>query len=72
MASELPILLIYFLFFAGFVLGAPIIGFVYILPEANKNGLPGWLWALSTVFLSWIAVLAFLIVSSLKGYAPRD
>lgn len=66
-----PLLLVYYVFLFGFFLGAPIIGFVYIRPAADRSGLPGWLWALSTIFLSWIAVLAYLIVRSLSIYPPR-
>lgn len=43
-----------------------IIGFAYVLPDANRRGQPGWLWAVLTLPLGWIALLAYLIVRSLQ------
>jgi len=55
----------------GFVLPW-IIGFAYILPDANRRGQPGLLWAVLTLPLGWITVLAYLIVRSLQSPAvPR-
>ena len=52
---------------ALFVLVVPcLIGFGYVLPDANRRGQPGWLWALLTVPLGWIALLAYLVVRSLQ------
>ncbi len=65
------VFLLYPLFLIGFFLGAPIIGFVYIRADADQSGQPGWLWALATVFLSWLAVLAYLIVRALSAGQPR-
>lgn len=65
------VFLLYPLFLIGFFLGAPIIGFVYIRADADQSGQPGWLWALATIFLSWLAVLAYLIVRALSSGQPR-
>lgn len=43
-----------------------IIGFAYVLPDANRRGQPGWLWAVLTLPLGWIALLAYLVVRSLQ------
>lgn len=43
-----------------------IIGFGYVLPDANRRGQPGWLWALTTIPLGWIALLAYLVVRTLQ------
>jgi hypothetical protein len=43
-----------------------IIGFAYILPDANRRGQPGWLWAVLTLPLGWIAVLAYVVVRSIQ------
>ncbi len=49
-----------------------IIGFAFVLPDANRRGQPGWLWALLTIPLGWIALLAYLVVRSLQApAAPR-
>ena len=61
--------LIFSLFWLGFFLGAPIIGFAYIRGDADQSGQPGWLWALATVFTSWVGVLAYLVVRAL-GSTP--
>ena len=42
-----------------------IIGFAWMLPDANRRGQPGFLWALLTIPLSWVAVLAYLIVRAI-------
>ena len=66
------VLLVYYVFLLGFFLGAPIIGFSYIRNDATQNGQPGWLWALATIFMSWIAVLAYLVVRALvSAQVPR-
>jgi hypothetical protein len=60
-APELLILLILLL-----VLAAPwVVGFAWMLPDANRRGQPGVLWALVTIPLSWVAVLAYLIVRAI-------
>jgi hypothetical protein len=49
-----------------------IIGFTYILPDANRRGQPGLLWALLTLPLGWITVLAYAVVRALQNpTAPR-
>jgi hypothetical protein len=67
-----PVALVYYVFLLGFFLGAPIIGFSYIRNDATQSGQPGWLWALTTIFMSWIAVLAYLVVRALvSAQVPR-
>jgi hypothetical protein len=64
--------LVYYVFLLGFFLGAPIIGFSYIRNDATQSGQPGWLWALTTIFMRWIAVLAYLVVRALvSAQVPR-
>jgi hypothetical protein len=43
-----------------------LIGFGYVLPDADRRGQPGWLWAVLTIPLGWIALLAYLVVRSLQ------
>jgi hypothetical protein len=43
-----------------------IIGFAYILPDANRRGQPGLLWALLTIPFNWTAVLVYVIVRSVQ------
>ncbi|HEU5438304.1 MAG TPA: hypothetical protein VFU88_03355 [Ktedonobacterales bacterium] len=62
---------LYYLFLIGFFLGAPIVGFVYIRADADRSGQPGTIWAMSTIFLSWIAVVAYLVVRGLASQPPR-
>ena len=67
-----PVLLVYYVFLLGFFLGAPIIGFTYIRNDATQSGQPGWLWAFTTIFMSWIAVLTYLVVRALvRAPGPR-
>lgn len=49
-----------------FVVLIPIlIGFLWIRPDANSRGQPGLLWAILTLPLNWVAVLAYLVVRAL-------
>lgn len=48
-----------------------IIGFAWILPDANRRGQPGVLWALITIPLGWLAILGYLIVRGLSRPAMR-
>lgn len=43
-----------------------VIGFAWILPDANRRGQPGLLWALLTLPLGWLAVLGYLIVRAVQ------
>lgn len=43
-----------------------VLGFAVVLPDANRRGQPGMLWALLTIPLGWFAVLGYLIVRSLS------
>lgn len=47
-----------------FVIVAPpiVVGFAWILPDANRRSMPGWLWALLTIPFGWLSVLAYAIV----------
>lgn len=42
-----------------------LIGFLWIRPDADSRGQPGLLWAVLTLPLNWIAVLAYLVVRAL-------
>lgn len=46
-----------------------LIGFFWIRPDANTRGQPGLVWALLTIPLNWIAVLAYVVVRAL---APQN
>lgn len=42
-----------------------IIGFTWVWPDAARRGQPGWLWALLTIPLGWLALIAYLVARSL-------
>ena len=44
------------------VLAPIIVGFAWVLPDANRRGQPGIVWALLTIPFSWLAVLVYVIV----------
>jgi hypothetical protein len=49
-----------------------VIGFVRIRPDADMRGQPGWLWAVLTLPLSWVAILAYLVVrAAVPPTTPR-
>ena len=51
--------------------GLPVlIGFLWIWRDANRRGQPGWLWALATIPLNWLAVLAYIVVRALMQQQP--
>jgi hypothetical protein len=49
-----------------------LVGFLWIRPDANTRGQPGLLWALLTLPLNWVAVLAYLVVRALTTPAPHQ
>lgn len=52
--------------FIALVSVAPIIiGFAFVRVDADRIGQPGWLWAVLTVPLGWIAILGYVIVRAL-------
>lgn len=55
---HLPELFILF----GFFLLPFYIGIAWIRPDANRRGQPGWLWAVVTLPLGWLAILAYLVI----------
>ncbi|HET8909500.1 MAG TPA: hypothetical protein VFN11_21280 [Ktedonobacterales bacterium] len=55
-----------------FVLIPVLVGFLWIRPDANTRGQPGLLWALLTLPLNWVAVLAYLVVRALTAPAPHQ
>ncbi len=63
--------LVAFVLTLAFFLAPPFIGFGYIRFDADRNGQPGWLWAIATLALSWLAVLAYLIVRYLSSTRSR-
>lgn len=44
------------------LLGPIVVGFSFVRFDANRNGQPGWLWALLTIPFSWFAILGYLIM----------
>ena len=53
-------------FFVVIFLIPIIIGFAYILPDANRRGQPGLLWALLAIPFNWTVVVAYLVVRSVQ------
>ena len=51
-----------------------IIGFTFVRADADRRGQPGWLWAMLTLPLGWIAILGYLVVRALvtQGTAPHS
>lgn len=47
-----------------------IIGVGWVMPDAQRRGQPGWLWAALTLPLSWVALLAYLVVRALSSARP--
>ncbi|MGE5333424.1 MAG: hypothetical protein ACM3N4_01875 [Nitrososphaerota archaeon] len=45
-----------------FFLPPILIGFLWMRPDANTRGQPGLIWAILTIPLSWVAVLAYVVV----------
>lgn len=44
---------------------APIIvGVFWIRPDANRQGKPGWIWALLTIPFGWFTVLIYAVMRS--------
>ena len=41
------------------------IGVFWVRGDADRLGQPGWLWALLTIPLSWVAIVAYLVVRAL-------
>ncbi len=52
----------YDLFPCLFFLPPILIGFFWMRHDADRRGQPGLLWAVLTIPLSWVAVLAYLVV----------
>lgn len=47
-----------------------LVGFLWIRPDADMRGQPGLLWALLTIPLTWVAVLAYVVVRAFTTPAP--
>ncbi|HEV7215454.1 MAG TPA: hypothetical protein VGP33_10055 [Chloroflexota bacterium] len=57
--------------FCGLLYFLPfIIGVGWVMPDANRRGQPGWLWAALTLPLSWVALLAYVVVRGLSSTRP--
>jgi hypothetical protein len=53
--------------------GVPfIIGVTYVRMDADRRGQPGWLWALLTIPLGWIAILGYMIARSLDTRTTQE
>ncbi|HEX8730255.1 MAG TPA: hypothetical protein VF739_16615 [Ktedonobacterales bacterium] len=42
-----------------------ILGFTVVRADARRLGEPGWVWALMTIPLGWLTILAYIIVRAL-------
>lgn len=56
-----------FAFFAIVFLLPIIIGFTAVRSDANRLGQPGWLWAVLSIPLGWLALLVYAI---LRWFTP--
>lgn len=54
--------LVVYLFFAIVFLLPIVFGFTFVRSDANRLGQPGWLWAVLTIPLGWIALLVYAIL----------
>jgi hypothetical protein len=48
-----------------------VLGFTFVRADADRLGQPGWLWALITIPLGWLALLAYLIVRAVGPARQR-
>ncbi|HKV85462.1 MAG TPA: hypothetical protein VJN88_12960 [Ktedonobacterales bacterium] len=53
------------LFFLPFIIGVG-----WVMPDANRRGQPGWLWAALTLPLSWVALLVYVVVRGISHSTP--
>lgn len=58
--------LLFLVFLAAMIVVPWIIGLVWIVPDANRRGQPGWLWGMAALFLGWIAILAYLVARAFR------
>jgi hypothetical protein len=42
-----------------------ILGFTVVRADARRLGEPGWVWALLTIPLGWLTILAYIVVRAL-------
>lgn len=47
-----------------------IIGFTFVRADADRHGQPGWLWAVLTLPLGWIAILGYVVVRAVVTQGP--
>lgn len=47
-----------------------VIGFTFVRVDADRHGQPGWLWAVLTLPLGWLAILGYLIVRAFVTQGP--
>jgi hypothetical protein len=43
-----------------------LIAFLWMRPDANRRGQPGWLWALLALPFSWLIIFVYLIVRAIS------
>jgi hypothetical protein len=48
-----------------------ILGFTVVRADANRLGEPGWVWALLTIPLGWLAILAYVVMRALLPRVGR-
>ena len=46
-----------------------ILGFTVVRADANRNGQPGWLWALLTIPFGWLTILIYVAIRAATGGA---
>ena len=61
-AGHIIVLLLYGMVLLAAFLLPIVLGFTFVRADADRLGQPGWLWALITIPLGWLALLAYLIV----------
>ena len=61
-AGHIIVLLLYGMALLAAFLLPIVLGFTFVRADADRLGQPGWLWALITIPLGWLALLAYLIV----------
>ena len=48
-----------------------ILGFTVVRADANRQGQPGWLWAVLTLPFSWLAILVYVAIRAATSGARR-
>lgn len=43
-----------------------LIGVFWMLPDANRHGQPGWLWALLTIPFGWVTIILYALIRVIR------